>query len=407
LPKYRCVAIDKAGKRHGRIPVEAPSRDAAAELLKRKDYYIVSIREETIFDKEIEFGGNGSLPSKQVALFAKQFAMLLKAGISVSASLDILKDQLEDKRAQKAIGAAYEEVLKGFNLSQAIASTKRFPDLFVNMVEAGEAGGFLDEVMERMAAYYEKDNKLVEQVRNSLIYPIVVIVVTIVVVYILVTMVVPQFASMFSTMTVDGKPLPLPWSTQFLMDLSEFLTQWWWAVFAGMGLAIFALVKYIGTPKGKYNKDNFLLHLPIFKSLVLKSIVARFTRTLSIMLKSGVPMIKSLELSTKIVNNKVIERDLMKVSDEVTAGKSLSGPMASIKRFPKMVISLMRTGEETGALDEMMEKCAEFYDMEVENLSARLTTLLEPLIILILAGVVGFIVMSVLEPMFTMYNSLG
>lgn len=402
MPRYRCVAIDKAGKRHGRIPIEAPNRDAAAELLKRKDYYIVSIREETIFDKEIEIGGNGSLPSKQVALFAKQFSMLLKAGISVSASLDILKDQLEDKRAQKAIGTAYEEVLKGYNLSQAIASTKRFPDLFVNMVEAGEAGGFLDEVMERMAAYYEKDNKLVEQVRNSLIYPVVVIVVTIVVVYILVTQVVPQFVSMFESMQVE-----LPATTRFLIALSDFLTNYWWIVFGVTGLAIFALIKYVSTPKGKYNKDNFLLHLPIFKSLVLKSIVARFTRTLSIMLKSGVPMIKSLELSTRIVNNRVIERDLMKVTDEVTAGKSLSGPMADIKRFPKMVISLMRTGEETGALDEMMEKCAEFYDMEVENLSARLTTLLEPLIILILAGVVGFIVMSVLEPMFTMYNSLA
>lgn len=402
MPKYRCVAIDKAGKRHGRIPIEAPNREAAAELLKRKDYYIVSIREETIFDKEIEIGGNGSLPSKQVALFAKQFSMLLKAGISVSASLDILKDQLEDKRAQKAIGTAYEEVLKGYNLSQAIASTKRFPDLFVNMVEAGETGGFLDEVMERMAAYYEKDNKLVEQVRNSLIYPVVVIVVTIVVVYVLVTQVVPQFVSMFESMQVE-----LPATTRFLIALSDFLTNYWWIVFGVTGLAIFALVKYVSTPKGKYNKDNFLLHLPIFKSLVLKSIVARFTRTLSIMLKSGVPMIKSLELSTRIVNNRVIERDLMKVTDEVTAGKSLSGPMADIKRFPKMVISLMRTGEETGALDEMMEKCAEFYDMEVENLSARLTTLLEPLIILILAGVVGFIVMSVLEPMFTMYNSLA
>lgn len=402
MPKYRCVAIDKSGKRHGRIPVEAPNREAAAELLKRKDYYIVSIREETIFDKEIEIGGNGSLPSKQVALFAKQFAMLLKAGISVSASLDILKDQLEDKRAQKAIAAAYEGVLKGFNLSQAIASTKRFPDLFVSMIEAGETGGFLDEVMERMAAYYEKDNKLVEQVRNSLIYPIVVIVVTIVVVYILVTQVVPQFVSMFESMAVE-----LPGSTKFLIAMSDFLTQWWWLVFLGIGLFVFGLWKYISTPSGRYNKDNFLLHLPIFKSLVLKSIVARFTRTLSIMLKSGVPMIKSLELSSRIVDNRVIERDLLKVSDEVTAGKSLSAPMASIKRFPKMVISLMKTGEETGALDEMMEKCAEFYDLEVENLSARLMTLLEPLIILILAGVVGFIVMSVLEPMFTMYNSLG
>ncbi|MBP3285225.1 MAG: type II secretion system F family protein [Clostridia bacterium] len=402
MPKYRCVAIDKDGKRDSRIRVEAPNKETVASVLKNKGYYIVSIREETIFDKEIEIGGNGSLPSKQVALFSKQFSMLLRAGISVSASLDILKDQLEDKRAKKAISAAYDEVLKGMSLSQAIASTKRFPDLFVNMVEAGEAGGFLDEVMERMSAYYEKDTKVVEQVRNSLIYPVVVIVVTIVVVYILVTQVVPQFVTMFDSMQVE-----LPGSTKFLIALSDFLTKWWWAVFLGVGLGIFGLVKYVNTARGRYHKDNFLLHLPIFRSLVLKSIVARFTRTLSIMLKSGVPMIRSLELSSRIVSNKVIERDLMKVVDEVTSGKSLSGPMANMKRFPKMVISLMRTGEETGALDEMMEKCAEFYDMEVENLSARLTTLIEPMIILVLAGVVGFIVMSVLEPMFTMYNSLG
>lgn len=401
MPKYTCVAVDRDGKRNGRMKIEAPNREAAATLLKSKGYYIVSIREETIWDKELEFGGNRSLPSKQIALFAKQFAMLLRAGISVSASLDILKDQLEDKRLKKAISAAYEDVLKGLPLSQAMMNTKRFPDLFVNMVEAGENGGFLDEVMERMSTYYEKDNKVVEQVRNSMIYPMVVIVVTIVVVYILITQVVPQFITMFKSMRID-----LPMSTKILIAISNFVTEWWWALFLGVGLGVFGIAKYIKTVSGRYNKDNLILHLPIFKVLVLKSVVARFTRTLSIMLKSGVPMIKSLELSSKVVDNKVIERDLVKVTSEVTSGKPLSTPIADMNRFPKMVVSLMRTGEETGALDEMMEKCAEFYDMEVENLSARLTTLIEPIIILILAVVVGGIVMAVIQPMFTMYETM-
>jgi len=401
LPKYTCVAINREGKREGRIKVEAPTKEAATTLLKDRGYLVVSVREEGIWDKEIELIGRGNLPSKQLSLFAKQFSMLLRAGISISASLDILKDQLEDKSLRKALSLTYEDVLKGLPLSKAMANAKKFPDLFVNMVEAGENGGFLDEVMERMAAYYEKDNKIVEQVRNSLIYPVVVIIVTIVVVYILITQVVPQFVSMFESMSVE-----LPGSTIFLINLSDFVNAYWLWIFIGIGLFVFLLGKYISTPAGRYNKDNFLLHLPLFKTLVLKSVVARFTRTLSIMLKSGVPMLKALELSSRVVDNRVIEKDLAKVSDEVTAGKSLSAPMARMKRFPKMVISLMKTGEETGALDEMMEKCAEFYDMEVENLSARMTTLIEPLIILILAGVVGFIVMSVLEPMFTMYNSL-
>ena len=402
MPKYTCVAVNKDGKREPRIKLEAPSREAAATLLKSKGYYIVSIREETIWDKEIEFGGRGSLPSKQIALFAKQFGMLLRAGISVSASLDILRDQMEDKRLRKAISMSYEEVLKGMSLSQAMATTKRFPDLFINMVEAGEGGGFLDEVMERMSTYYEKDNKVVEQVRNSMIYPIVVVVVTVIVVYILVTQVVPQFVSMFESMDVA-----LPWTTQFLIALSSFLNQWWWLVFLVLGGVIFGIKKYISTISGRYNKDNLLLHTPIFKTLIMKSVVARFSRTLSIMLKSGVPMLKSLELSSRVVDNKVIERDLMKVADEVTSGKSLSVPMANARRFPKMLISLIKTGEESGALDEMLEKCADFYDMEVENLSGRLTTLIEPMIILVLAGVVGFIVMSILQPMFSMYSNIS
>jgi len=218
----------------------------------------------------------------------------------------------------------------------------------------------------------------------------------------LITQVVPQFVSMFDSMGVE-----LPATTRFLIALSEFFNKWWMVVFSVIGVLFIAFAKYISTPNGKLKKDTILMTIPIIKSIILKSVVARFTRTLSIMIKTGVPMLKAIELSSKVVNNKVVERGLMKVADEIAAGKSLSVPIQKMKLFPRMVISLMKTGEETGALDEMMEKCADFYDEEVANLSERLTTLLEPLIIIILAGTVGMIVMAVLEPMFTMYNTLS
>ena len=401
MPKYVCVIIDKNGQKV-KQKIEGPNTDAVSSMLKSKGNYLVSIKEETIFDKEVEFFGNGVLPSKQIAVFARQFSMLLKAGVSVSGALDILRDQLDDKRARKITEMTYQEVLKGLSLSVAMKNTKRLPDLFVNMVEAGETGGFLDDVMERMASYYEKDNKIVAKVKNAMIYPCVVVVVTLVVVYILITKVVPQFVSMFDTMGVE-----LPWTTKTLIALSEFFNKWWWLVFLSLGTAIFALIKYVSTPRGRLQKDTILMNIPFLKSILLKSIVARFTRTLSIMVRTGVPMLKAIEFSAKVVNNKVVERGLMKVADEVASGKSLSTPIQNMKLFPKMVISLVKTGEETGALDEMMDKCADFYDDEVANLSERLTTLLEPLIIIILAGTVGFIVMSVLQPMFTMYNTLS
>jgi len=401
LPKYVCVVIDKGGQKV-KQKVEGPSSESVASMLKSKGFYLVSIKEETIFDKDIEFFGNGVLSSKQVALFARQFSMLLKAGVSVSGALDILRDQLDNKKTRISVDMTYQEVLKGLSLSSAMKSTKRFPDLFVNMVEAGEAGGFLDDVMERMANYYEKDNKIVGKVKNAMIYPCVVLIVTIVVVYILITQVVPQFVTMFDSMNVE-----LPWTTQMLINLSDFLNKWWWVIFLILGFTILGIAKYISTPRGRLKKDTLLMGIPFLKSILLKSIVARFTRTLSIMVRTGVPMLKSIEYSAKVVNNKVVERGLMKVADEVAAGKSLSVPIQNMKLFPKMVISLVKTGEETGALDEMMDKCADFYDEEVANLSERLTTLLEPLIIIILAGTVGFIVMSVLQPMFTLYNSIG
>ena len=401
LPKYVCVVIDKDGRR-SKQRVEAATPETVAATFKARNIYLVSITAEGLFDKEINIGGSGMLPSKQVALFARQFSMLLKAGVSVSGALDILRDQMDVKQTRKVIDDTYQEVLKGASLSGAMRSTKRLPDLFVNMVEAGESGGFLDEVMERMATFYEKDNRLVEKVRNALIYPAVVILVTVVVVYILVTQVVPQFVSMFESMQVE-----LPLSTRTLIAISDFINKWWVVIFAILIVGGIVLAKYLSTPRGKMKKDSILMATPILKNVVLKSVVARFTRTLSIMVKTGIPMLKAIELSSRVVNNKVVEKGLMVVADEISAGKSLSVPIQNMKLFPKMVVSLIKTGEETGSLDEMMDKCADFYDEEVANLSERLTTLLEPAIIIILALVVGGIVMSIIEPMFSMYNNLA
>lgn len=401
LPKFVCAVIDKDGRR-SKIRVEAPSRNAVMDILKTKGSLLISIKEETIFNREIEIGGGGFLPSKQIALFARQFSMLLKAGISISMSLDILREQLDNRQTRKAIDMAYQDVLKGASLSMGMRSTKRFPELFVNMIEAGEMGGFLDDVMERMAVYYEKENKLVEKVRNAMIYPCVVVLVTLVVVYILITQVVPQFISLFQTLSVE-----LPLSTRILIGLSNFLNKYWMYLFLVITVGGYFIYRYVSTPKGALKKDTLLLNIPILKQIIIKSVVARFTRTLSIMIKTGVPMIKALDLSSKVINNKVIERAMMDVSEGVASGKPLSVPIQEMKLFPRMVISLVKTGEETGSLDEMMEKCADFYDEEVQNLSARLTTLLEPAIIIILALVVGGIVMSIIEPMFTMYNNLG
>jgi type IV pilus assembly protein PilC len=278
-------------------------------------------------------------------------------------------------------------------------NTEKLPELLVNTIAAGENGGFLDEVMERMAIYYEKETKLSSKVKSSLIYPCMVLIVTAVVVYVLLTKVVPQFATMFDTMNVE-----LPLLTRILIGMGEFLSKYWLIVFLLLGSLITALIFYLKTPTGSFQKDATLLKIPLIKNIVLKSIIARFTRTISIMLKTGVPMINALEFSSRVLGNKVMEKGMAIVKEEVATGHTLAEPIQNLELFPKMVVSMVRIGEETGALDEMMSKCADFYDDEVELLSMKITSLIEPMIILVLAVIVGTVVMAIVLPMFEMYN---
>jgi type IV pilus assembly protein PilC len=328
--------------------------------------------------------------------------MLLKAGISISGALDILREQLDDKTLIPLCDLLYQDVLKGISLSDAMRNTEKLPDLLVNTIAAGENGGFLDEVMERMAIYYEKETKLSSKVKSSLIYPCMVLIVTAVVVYVLLTKVVPQFATMFDTMNVE-----LPLLTRILIGMGEFLSKYWLIVFLLLGSLITALIFYLKTPTGSFQKDATLLKIPLIKNIVLKSIIARFTRTISIMLKTGVPMINALEFSSRVLGNKVMEKGMAIVKEEVATGHTLAEPIQNLELFPKMVVSMVRIGEETGALDEMMSKCADFYDDVVELLSMKITSLIEPMIILVLAVIVGTVVMAIVLPMFEMYSSIA
>jgi len=259
----------------------------------------------------------------------------------------------------------------------------------------------MEDVMERMANYYEKSDKTASKVKSALIYPCMVLLVTIIVTYILLTQVVPTFAEMFSSLDLE-----LPLLTRMLMAVGEFFNTYWIPVFGVLAALIAILFYYLRTPEGKFRKDLLMMSIPLVKSLVQKSAIAKFARTMSIMLRTGIPMINALELSSKVVNNVVMTRALIGVKAKVEAGSNLSAPIEEMKVFPKLVVSMIKIGEETGALDEMLNKCADFYDDEVDTVSARITSMIEPMVIIILALIVGTIVMAIIQPMFQMYESL-
>lgn len=401
MPNFLYTALDQNGNKL-KDKIEAANKETVASLLKSRNLMPIKIEEENIFNKDISLMSKATFGAQDVALFARQFAILLRAGISITASLDILREQIENKKVATVITRVYEDVQKGESLSASLRATKKFPDLFVNTLEAGEAGGNVEDVMERMANYYEKSSKTASKVKSAMIYPCIVLLVTVVVTYILVTQVVPTFVDMFDSI---GSELPM--ITKMLISLSDFLNDNWMILFGVLAAVIAILAYYLRTPSGQFRKDLILLNIPLVNSLIQKSGISKFARTMSIMLRTGIPMINAIELSAKVVNNIVITKSLAEVKAKVEAGSTLSAPIEEMKLFPKLVTSMIKIGEETGALDEMLDKCADFYDDEVETISSRITSMIEPLVIVILAVVVGTVVMAIVTPMFQMYSDMA
>jgi type IV pilus assembly protein PilC len=327
---------------------------------------------------------------------------MLNAGISIVKCLDILEKQTENKAIKKAISNVYGDVQKGTTLSEGMKKQKRiFPPLLINMVEAGEVSGNLDVIMERMAIHFEKENKLENKVKNALIYPIILSIVAIAVVIFLLTVVMPSFISMFES---SGFLLPRP--TRVLLSISNCLRVYWYLFIGIIVITIFSII-YLGkTEEGRRFFDNIKIKIPGVKKMNIKIITSRFTRTLSTLLSSGIPLLESLDVVSKVVGNKVVCDKLEMVKEDIRKGIPMSKTIKSMEIFPPMVDSMIKIGEESGALDDILYKTADFYDEEVESSMEKMTTMLEPILIVFMAIIIGFIVISMAMPMFEMINTI-
>ena len=401
MPVFTFTGTDAQGKRISGERL-AETRAQVQVQLRRERIVPGAIKEK---GKEFVLPkfGTGRVATKDIAIFFRQFSVMIDAGLPLVQCLEILATNQENVSFQKTLTAVRTTVEGGSTLSNAMRQhPKIFNDLTNNMIEAGETGGILDTILQRLAAYVEKAVKLKSAVKSALIYPIAVITIATLIVGALLKFVVPIFANMFTGMQVD---LPLP--TKIVIGLSNFVGRFWWVFFGVIGLIAVAIWQIRKNPQGKYYFDKFLLNLPVLGSVLRKIAVARFTRTLGTLITSGVPILEGLAITARTSGNAVLEQALMKVRKAVEEGRTIVDPLRESGVFPNMVTQMIGVGEATGAMDAMLQKIADFYEDEVDAATKNLLTLMEPLLIGFLGIVVGGIVISLYLPMFSMIAKLS
>lgn len=397
---YKYKAITKEGETIEGF-FEASEESDVLAMLKTNNYLPVSVEKDIGADAQISLFAS-KVKKKDLAIFCRQFYTMVDAGIGIVKCFDILEAQTSNKTLKAALGDIYEDVQKGFTISEAMKKhTKVFPPILINMVEAGEVSGTLDTILERMANHFEKENKLESKIKSALIYPSALIVVSIAVVIFMLVAILPTFIGMF-----DGSGTALPWPTQFLLNISSWL-QTNWYIFGGvLVLIIGGWIYFISTPEGRNFIDGLKIKLPGVRVTNTKIITSRFTRTLSTLMASGIPLLQALEVVGKVLNNVVVQERLAASMDGIRRGAALSRAVKSMDIFPPMVDSMISIGEESGALDDILAKTADFYDDEVEMSLQRMTTLIEPILLVGMAVVIGFIVIAMAMPMFDMVNTM-
>ena len=348
-------------------------------------------------EKEITLPGFGAkVKPHDVMIFTRQFATMIDAGLPIVQGLDILTQQTENKLFRNTIRTIKQDVEGGTTLADALKKhPKVFDDLYVNMVAAGEVGGVLNTILNRIALFIEKADKLKKKVKAAMIYPCSIIAVAVIVVTVLLIYVIPVFAELYGGM---GKALPLP--TQMTIDLSNWLRAYFLYLVLALAGIIAAIVMYYRTDQGRMNIDGFLLRLPVLGDLLRKAAVARFAQNMSILLSSGVPILDGLAITAKTAGNKVVEKAVMDSRISISTGKTISEPLMESKIFPPMVCQMVAIGENTGQLDSMLKRVADFYEEEVDYAVANLTALMEPAIMIVLGVILGGLVVSMYLPIF-------
>ena len=400
MPGYFYIVADKAGKEK-RGKMEANNRDAAKELLKRDGYVILSLEEQSQqFDMNFTFGRK--LKPRDLSVFCRQFVSILESGVAMKEALAMLEEQTENKTLKKSIAEVLTNIEKGNSLADAMRGESHvFPPMLINMVEAGESSGNLEMAFSRMAEQFEKEAKLKATVRKATVYPIVLIFACIGVIGVMLLYVIPIFIDMFKEIDME-----MPAFTMFVMGLSE------WAgthvyIIVGVAVAIFAAYQaYYRTEGGRKNIDKIKMKMPLFGQLVVKSNCSRFARTASTLLAAGVPMIDCLDIVSRIVNNIHYSMAIQNAREEVMKGIPLSEPLRDAGIFPPMVYHMTGIGEETGNIEQMLNKLADYYDEEVEITTQTILAAMEPLIIVFMAVVVGSLVIASILPIAAMYEGL-
>jgi type IV pilus assembly protein PilC len=387
--------------------LSAKTRDEAVDQLRKQSVVVTSLEEKKSGKGgfNLSFLGSG-LTDKDLVVFTRQFGTMINAGLPLVQCLEILSTQSENKVLRETVGAVKTQVEAGSTFSDALRRhPKVFDDLYVNLVHAGEVGGLLDTILTRLAVYIEKAMKLKGQIKSAMIYPSAILGVAAVVITVLMIWVIPIFAKMFNELS--GGKMGLPGPTQLVIDLSNIFTSYWWVMLISIGAIIFGFKKYYATAQGRMAIDKFLLKTPVFGDLIRKASVAKFTRTLGTLLASGVPLLDGLTICAKTAGNKVIEETLVNARVSISGGKTIADPLAASGVFPKMVTHMIAVGESTGALDAMLGKIADFYEDEVDQAVASLTSLLEPIMMVFLGIVIGFIVIAMYLPIFKMSEAIG
>ncbi len=374
------------------------SKQEIINNLRKRKIIITSIRTKPK-DLNFSIGLKNRINTRDLGVFTRQFATMINAGLPMVQCLDILSSQMDKPSFKKIVADVMGDVEAGSTLAEALRKHKCFSDLYVNMVEAGEAGGILDVILNRLAVYLEKVDALIKKVKGAMTYPAVVFTVCIGATIFMLLFIIPTFAQMFSDF---GGELPMP--TRIVMGLSNFLrANWWLLVVIAVG-GFIGIKRYYKTVGGHYRLDKLMLHSPVIGPVIRKSAVARFTRTLGTLVSSGVPILNGLEITARTSGNKVIEEAIMKTRTSISEGNTIADPLKECGVFPPMVVQMIGVGEQTGALDEMLDKVADFYDSEVDTAVDALTSIIEPIMIVVMGGIVGGMLIAMYLPMFKLVS---